>query len=138
MANLTITSTDVAPVRYEQANAHTDVCIEAVNAGQYVRIDATTGKIALGNATTSTEVGRGGGIAIKTAAAGGPLTVVRRGLVDVGNALNALSYGQVVYLSDTDGTFADSAGTVSTIIGYVHPGAAESTRSKLLMLTINA
>lgn len=138
MANLTIDPTAVAGVRWEQSNAHSDVAVEAINAGQYCRIDATTGKIALGNATSAGEFGKGGGIAIKTAAAGGALSVVRRGLVDVGTALTALSYGAAVYLSDTDGTFADSAGTVSTIVGYVHPGSAESTRSKLLMLTINA
>ena len=138
MANLTITSTDVAGVRWEQSNAHSDVASEAINAGQYARINETTGKICLGNATTATEVGKGGGIAIKTAAAGGALSVVRRGLVDVGTALTALNYGDPVYLSDTDGTFATTAGTVSTVVGYVHPGSAENTRSKLLMLTINA
>lgn len=138
MPNLVIAATDVAPVRYEQSNAHSDVSVEAINAGQYCRIDVATGRIALGNATSAAEVGRGGGIAIKTAVTGGALSVVRRGLVDVGNALNAMAYGAVVFISDTDGTFADSAGTVSTVVGYVHPGGAESPRSKLLMLTVNA
>lgn len=137
MANLTFVPAEVAGVRWEQGNAHADLAVEPINAGQYCRLDVTTGKIALGNATVLAEVGKGGGIAIKTAATGGALSIIRRGLVDVGNALNAMAYGAEVFISNTDGTFADSAGTVSTVIGYVHPGSAETPRSKLLMLTIN-
>lgn len=136
MANLTIAAADVAPIRHSPIDGPSFPTLEACNAGQYVRLDASTGKWALGNATTTTEVGKGGGIAIRTVPAGGSLTVIRRGLVDVGSALASLNYGALVYLSDTDGTLADAAGTVSTVVGYVHPGFAESPASKLLMVTL--
>ena len=38
------------------------------------------------------------------------VTVVRQGLVDIGDALAGMNYGALVYLSDTDGTLADATG----------------------------
>jgi tetrahydromethanopterin S-methyltransferase subunit E len=53
----------------------------------------------------------------------------------VGEALDSLAYGAVVYLSNTDGTLADTAGTVSKKIGVVVPALATvSTPDKLLLV----
>jgi len=54
--------------------------------------------------------------------------------VDVGEGLVGLNYGALVYVSDTDGTFADAAGTVSVIAGQVIPGFGNTTADKLLWL----
>lgn len=135
MATLTITS--VRPVRFENTDHKVLPTGEAVTIGQYIRHDSTTGKWALGNATTAAEVGYGGGfIADHTAAVGEAVTGWKApAILDVGEALAGLSYGQRVYLSDTDGTLADAAGTVSTLIGVVIPAFGNTTAAdKLLQL----
>jgi hypothetical protein len=53
----------------------------------------------------------------------------------VGDALSGIAYGVSVSLSDTDGTLADAAGTVSTVVGKVVPGWAGSAK-KLLRLSL--
>lgn len=92
--------------------------------GKYMRIDATTGKAMLGNASSSGEVANLRGIAMSNQAyVGDPVTLLRYGVIDVGTIteLTALDFGAPVYLSDTDGLFRDAAGTVSTVIGRVWP-----------------
>jgi len=95
---------------------------EAISAGNAVRFDATTGKFTKANGTDATEANLYG-IATRTVAAGEALTAVRRGVLD-GFAISALNFGAPIYLSDTDGLLADSAGTVSTIVGRVIPGTS--------------
>lgn len=121
MANLSITSTDVHPVRvYEQL---TGPVAEAIDAGEVVRMDASTGKFTLANATDLTE-GAIVGICVKSAAVGLAATVVVKGIVDLGDALTAESYGEILYLSDTDGAMDDGDGspTETVPVGIVVPG----------------
>lgn len=135
MANLTITADDVRVVRSADEHQHTAPAVEACTAGQYIRW-STAGKFELGNATAAGEVGDGF-IALKDAAVGETVTGLKGPtLLDVGDALSGLAYGASVYLSDTDGTLADAAGTVSTVVGKVVPGWAGSAK-KLLRLTLN-
>lgn len=105
MSNLTITAADVALV--ESIERFDAPAAEAVTAGQYGRLDTPTGKIALGNASSDAEA-RDGGIILKSAAAGMPTTLLRKGIVDLGAALDGLSFDADVYLSETDGTLADA------------------------------
>src|ERR671934_2075848 len=101
MANLTITASKVAPVRIDEH--FTGPAAEAITAGQYVRLNTTNGKVEKGNASSAAEA-RAGGIAVEGAAAAGyPVTAVRRGLVDLGTALDGLGYDADVFLSATDG-----------------------------------
>lgn len=93
--------------------------VEAVTAGQAVRLDTSTGKFTKANGSSSGEA-RIYGLATKTVAAGEPVTAIRKGVMD-GYALTALDYDAPVYLSDTDGTLADAAGTVSVAVGRVIP-----------------
>jgi hypothetical protein len=73
--------------------------------------------------------------ATKSVAAGQSLTCVYRGVVDPRGALDALAFGAQVFLSDTAGTMADAAGTVSTVLGNVIPGwASGATPDKLLRI----
>lgn len=131
MANLTIT--EVAPVKIvEQSTAP---AAEAITKGQYVRIDTTTGKATKGNGTAAGEA-RKGGIALETVVAGEALTFVRKGVLDLGDALDSLTYDDDVFLSDTDGTLADAAGTVSLIVGTVVPGLGHTTPDKLLRIDL--
>lgn len=103
-------------------------------AGKYLRVDTSTGKAMLGNASSAGEVGTLRGIATTTQAyVGDSVTLIRHGLCDFGNGLDGMDYGEIIYLSDTDGTFADAAGTVTTaIVGYVWPRfEADGTVKKL-------
>lgn len=136
MTAISITTSAVRVVKRADEHQHTAPAGEAFTAGQYVRQDPSTGKIVLGNATSAAEVGDGF-IAENSAAIGDPATCHKGPVIlDVGDALSALNYGASVYLSDTDGTLADVAGTVSTVVGKVIAGWA-GTAKKLLRLTLN-
>lgn len=134
MADLTITADDVRLVRGGDEHQHTAPAGEAITAGQYIRW-SSAGKFEKGNATAAGEVGDGF-IALKDAAIGEALTGVKGPcLLDVGDALSAMAYGDTVFLSDTDATLATTAGTVSTFVGTVVPGWAGSAK-KLLRLDL--
>ena len=131
MALLTITS--AAPVRViEQITGPVG---EAITKGQYVRLNPTTGKIELGNGTTTAEAKRGG-IALESVVAGQSVTAIVSGLVDVGEGLVGLNFGVDVFLSDTDGTLADAAGTVSRIVGRVWPAWGATTADRILKVEL--
>ena len=129
MADLTITKCDQVQVIQQ----FTGPAVEAIVEGQRCRFDATTGQIALGNGTNATEA-KAGGIAVHAAAIGETVTIINQGLVDVGEALAALNFGALVYVSDTDGTFADTAGTVSVAAGMVIPVWGSPTADRVLWL----
>src|SRR5689334_11462493 len=75
--------------------------------GKYMRLDGTTGKAVLGNATSSGEVGNVHGIALETQKyVGDTVTLARRVVLDFGDGLDSMGYGDPIYLSDTDGTFS--------------------------------
>jgi hypothetical protein len=94
---------------------------ETIAAGAPVRIDTTAGTFTNANGTTTGEA-RVWGIATRSVVAGQPVTAVRRGTLD--GFTFSQAYDAAIYLSDTDGTLADAAGTVSTVVGRVVPGTA--------------
>ena len=120
MANIALTTANRVSIVGLPVIQLTLPAAEAIAAGNAVRID-TTGKFTKANGTTTTE-NRIYGIAVETVAAGFPVTAIRKGVMD--GFVLAGAYDSPVYLSDTDGTIADSAGTVSTIVGRVIPGTA--------------
>lgn len=91
--------------------------------GTYLRVDPTTAKAMLGNAQTADEVGTLRGIALSNQKhVGDSVTLLRHGLCDWGDALDGMDVGAPIFVSNTDGTLADAAGTVTTaIVGYVWP-----------------
>ena len=95
---------------------------EAITAGMAVRLDTSTGKFTKAKGSDAAEA-RIYGVATKTVAAGLGVTAIRKGVMD-GFALAGLNYDAPVYLSDTDGTLADSVGTVTIAVGRVIPGPA--------------
>lgn len=94
----------------------------------------TDGTVTPANGTTTTEANFQGLATIESDRVGKGITVVRDGLVDVGEALVGLAPGAAIYLSDTDGTLATTAGTVSTVVGRVEPGWGGSTSDLLLRI----
>lgn len=133
MTALTISVNDIRAVKRGDLNQLTLPAGEAIAAGQYIRPNTSTGKFELGKATTAAEVGDGY-IAERSAAIGETVTGLGRDcVIDVGSALSTLNYSAPAYLSDTDGTLADAAGTVPFIVGTVIPGWAGSAK-KLLRL----
>lgn len=129
MATLTITN--ARPVKVIEQ--HTWPNGESLTKGKYGRL-SSLGKAELGNATSAGEVGFGGIVVGEDGA--NTVTIVRKGLVDVGEGLASLAFGAAVYLSDADGTFGDAAGTVSTIVGRVVPGWSNTTADKLLFMDL--
>lgn len=112
------------------------VAAEAIVAGAAVRIDTTTGKATNANGTTAGEA-RVIGIAAKTVASGMPVTVIKQGIMD--GFVLAGDYDDDVFLSDTDGTLADAAGTVSKVVGRIIPGNATTlgtAADKLLLVSL--
>lgn len=110
---------------------------ESINVGQIVRIDGTTGKFMKGNGTSAGEAAIYG-VLVSKDRAGAVGTAIRQGVID-GFALSALSYWAAVYASDTDGTLADGAGTVSLVVGRVIPATAVTTGTaydKLLLIDL--
>lgn len=98
------------------------IAAEAITAGEAVRIDTSAGKFTGANGSSTTE-NRIYGIAKVTVPAGMPVTAIRKGVLD-GFDLSGMNYDAAVYLSDTDGTLATSAGTVSTVVGRVIPASS--------------
>lgn len=134
MALLTITESLVKVVSVvEQFSAGAGV---AIDAGVAVKCNLTSGLVDKANATTSA-LARCVGIAVtSTSRQPNAPTIVRKGILDVGEALAALNYGVEVYLSDTDGRLADAAGTVSKVVGTVVPGYGSTTPDKLLRVDL--
>lgn len=137
MADITLTTSATARV-VESIEQCTLIAAENISPGQAVRIDPSSGRFTLANATSASEA-RVYGIACggHTIPAGYPVTAIRRGVVDA-YIFNG-SYDAPVYLSNTDGTLADAAGTVNVVIGRVLPAAAASLgagNSKLLLINL--
>lgn len=134
MANLSVTPTDVAPIYVVEQL--TLPAAEAISAGQPVRLDTTSGKATLANATSAAE-GRVIGIAVSTAGVGEAVTIVKRGLVDLGDALTAQTIDALVQLSDTDGTL-DVGGIPTGVynVGRVYPAFGATTADKVLLVDI--
>ncbi len=109
---------------------------EVITTGTYVRQSTTTGKLEKGNGTIAAEA-KVGGIAIQSAETTNlTITAVTKGWVDVGDALSAVDYDADVFLSNTDGVLATTAGTVSRVVGKVVAAWGNTTADKLLRLDL--
>lgn len=123
-----VTAADVAAVSViEQFTAP---AAAAIAAGCAVGIDAA-GKVVKADADTGPINTKG--ISITSAGvAGQAITVVRQGVLDVGDVLDALAFGASVYSSGTAGLLADAAVGGLAAIGEVVPGWGYTTADKLL------
>lgn len=124
MAALTVNAADVALARTHENGLRSYPAAAAFDAGTYVTTNAS-GQVVAGG-------GAGGAIAIRSAHnAGDAVTVVRSGIVDVGDALAGLAYGAQVYAAPAGNL--DDAATGNTPVGRVEPGLAETDGGKKLL-----
>jgi len=129
--DLTITAADVAVVEvFEQV---TGPAAAAINAGQVVYLVAANGMFNLADGNGGAPLTDPEGVAVQTAnQANITITVVRAGVLDVGDALAGMNYGDTVWLSYTAGAMADTDPGASIVVGEVIPGWAYGTADKLL------
>lgn len=105
---------------------------EVFAVGEAVRFH-TDGTVTPANGTSAGEAGFQGIATIASDRVGQAITVVRDGLLDVGEALAGLAPGAAIYMSDTDGVLeSTTAATVDVIIGRVEPGWGGLTSDLLL------
>jgi len=116
MADLSLVTEDTLSLEKSYVQL-TLVASEAIDAGEVLCIDPTTGKWALAD---SDDVDQLLYMAMKSVASGESVTGVHQGVVD-GFDLSELDYGAPVYLSDTAGAISsDDTDTIQ--VGNVIPG----------------
>ncbi len=135
MADLVIDPKTVAPIHViEQITAPTGV---SLTKGEAVIYDPTSGRLAKGNAGAAATADCIGIAISNTDQTAGVTTVVRKGYVNLGNALDALAFGAKIYLSNAAGKLADGPGTTNVIIGTVVPHyGATGTPDKVLRVNL--
>ena len=133
MADLSaVTVTDIHVV--ESIEQMTLPAAEAITKGQAVGIDSA-GKAALADADTGPIVCRG--IAITAAnQAGITITVLKKGLIDMGDIFTSLAFSAEVFTSATPGLLGDATVNSQPAIGYVHPAWGYTTADKLLRIDL--
>lgn len=108
---------------------------EALAVGSVVCAHTTSGTAYLAHATISA-VARAEGVALTATGASQTVTVVRKGYLDVGNALDSLNFGTPVWVSDdTAGGIAsamNSTASTKLVVGTVVPAFGATTADKLL------
>ena len=136
MANLTIAAADVNLVK--GIELLTGPCAEAIDAGEMVRLDTSTGYFTLANGSSAAE-GRVVGMALQSGAANETISVCKRGIVDVGDALASETFDEMLFLSDTDGKIDDGDGTPTADYdaGRVWPAFGATTADKVLKIDIS-
>lgn len=126
MADLSLVTAGVCATVGMPADQKTLVASEALEAGTVVRIiqsGTNAGKWTKADAT-SYENANAYGIVLKTVVAGQPVTAVRKGYID-GFDLSGVNYWAGVYLSDTQGALADTAGTIQKAVAAVVPSNSQ-------------
>lgn len=132
MTDLTITAAEVAPVYI--IKQRTGPANEAVDAGEVVYRVAASGKLALADANVAAPANEPDGVSLTTTLQqNDTMTYVIDGIIDLGDALDGMNYGDNVYLSATAGKMADAddAGT-GIVVGEVVPAWGATTADKLL------
>lgn len=125
MAAISKLSSGVRPADIPERQ-HTAALAEAMAEGDIARLDATNGTFTGANGTTTGEAKAPLYVLLSGGVAGQYVTGVERGKI-AGFDLSGRSFGDAIYLSDTDKTLADAAGTVSTVVGRVISGTATGT-----------
>ena len=134
MADLTVVAANARPVVV--GHSFPAVAGVALTALQPVYLDASTGKLGLGDGSGAGTAGIVG-LAAKAVAANEAVTVLGDGSIVAGVTLTQ-NYGTREYLSDTAGAMTDTAGegTTKVTIGRVIPGLASTTYDKLILVKI--
>ena len=131
MADIAVTAAQVAAVFPHSAEIYSFIATEAITAGQPVYF-LSTGKAGVADANASGKQ-QVRGIALNGAAAGQAVDVLKRGHV-AGFTLG--TYNTLAYLSDTAGSLADAAGTVSAPVGRI-VALSDSNLTKALYVDLS-
>lgn len=115
MSDITVTAAKVALVDPIKATVRSYIATETITAGQAVYI-LTTGKVGVADANAAGKQ-QFRGIALNGGGAGQAIDVVHDGEV-TGFTLSG-NADTMLYLSDTAGALADSAGTMTVVCGRV-------------------
>jgi hypothetical protein len=116
MANLTIGANGVSLVQSQMAEIFDMIAAEAIAAGQPV-YENNAGKAGVADANAAGKQ-QFRGIALKAAAAGKACPILKRGFLS-GYDLSGVAYDGPLFLSDTAGSIADAAGTMTVNVGRV-------------------
>lgn len=116
MADITIGTNGVSLVHSDKAVIVDMIAVEAITAGQPV-YQTSAGKAGIADANAAGKQ-QFRGIALKDTAAGKACPVLQSGYLS-GFALSGVAYDGIVYLSDTAGSLADAAGTMTVNCGRV-------------------
>lgn len=135
MSDITLTAAQIAPVNETEYTPVTYIAGEAITVGQVMAIDTTTGKAYLADASTSAR-NNARAICTKGGGAGQAVSGCQDGSM-FGFDLSGLSYDAAVYLSNTAGALATTAGDVSVVVGRVKP-MTDSSLTKVLDVNIRA
>jgi hypothetical protein len=135
MANLTVIASEVSLVRNDPDDQHTLPANVAMDKGTHVKIDGTTGNWVK---AVDTDIGVAQTyITIESAiAAGYSVTAIRKGLIDLGDALSGLAYGARVWASATAGVLADAATAANAQVGTVFAVTSERPYAKILQVDL--
>lgn len=133
MAELTVTAADVAPAKIIEQS--TGPAGEQIEPGEVVQFNAS-GKYVLANGTGSATAAGPLGIAMTGGTTNITISVLHKGVLDVGDALTSLDYTDPVYLGNTAGVLDSAAGSVSTVVGRVAPAWGATTADKVLRVDL--
>jgi hypothetical protein len=133
MADLTTVPANVGRSLPDRDEVYDFIAGATIEKGQPFYIDSN-GKAQLADASIA-GTAQVRGIATRAARNGQVFSGIKRGFLE-GMGISGLAYDARVYLSDTVGTLADAAGTVSVTIGRVLP-ATDSDLTKLLFVDID-
>lgn len=132
MADLNILPTGISPVWPEQAEIKSYKAAADLSAGNLLYVDAS-GKVGKADGNGPSPKNRFRGIALQSAKAGQTLDVLVAGYIQ-GYDVSGLAYDTAVYVSDSAGALADTAGTTSLLVGRVVP-MNDPGKSKILRIT---
>ena len=130
MADINLNADQIAIVDPAQAEIHDQIAAESVTRGAALHI-TSAGKAGLADANAAGKQ-QFRGISLGKGGAGQGISLLKRGKV-AGFDLSALAYDAPVYLSDTVGRLADTAGTLSVLVGRV-VALTDSDRTKVLYI----
>ncbi len=128
MADFALTAAQVAPVHPGNAEIYDYIMAVALTLGQIVYIDSS-GDADLADASAAGTAGFRGVVVDVRGGIGGVASVLVRGAVYGFTITQA--YDADVFVSDTAGSVADAAGTVSVLCGRVMP-LSDNDRTKVL------
>jgi hypothetical protein len=133
MANeVALTAAQIAPVFPEEAEIYSFVAAEAITQGEAVYMLTSAGTVGVADANVANKQ-QFRGIALEAAAAGQAISVLKRGHC-YGFTVSALSYDDVLYLSDTAGDLSTVAGTLTVNCGRVVALSDKPTYTKVVYI----